>query len=115
MLEAYAKYPDGETQRVLHGNLSGQKFNEINRQLIADGVVHGFTTKKGRQAVVMYKLISAGQVGQIGDCPTYPTCPSERMEASGTSLFPFKGETCVPPDIPRLEDIDVFDVDGDHR
>lgn len=117
LLEAYRQFPNGETARMLRATtkLSGVKFPEINDQLIAEGLVQEFESKKGRQPVTMYRLIA---VGQVGHDPLKPTRPSG--SESGGSSVPFIRDADPThlthhsaPEPPKLDELP--NLDGEYR
>lgn len=91
VLEVYRQYPEGETARILRAKcrMSCQRFNQVNDQLLADGLVEEFTAKKAKNAVVMYRLTEVGQVGQVGQ----NQLTSHQSQVGGTDCPPVRGQS----------------------
>ena len=79
LLDAYQQYPDGETVTTIRGTarLSGAKFNQINAELLEDGLVEPCVVVKGNKQHPGYRLTCSGTAGLSGTAEESPSCPSE--------------------------------------
>ncbi|MDB5390217.1 MAG: Bifunctional primase/polymerase [Planctomycetaceae bacterium] len=104
LMDAYRKYPEGETQSILRAacGLSGDRFKVVNGKFIQNGTVEPIETKKGRQNVVLYKLTEVGQVGQVGRNTTPSDLSGYTSVSQSDKSPPYRGD--CPSDLNGLLD-----------